>query len=232
MKFKTCQFVNDHFSLDDKFLPFFKNPKEKSIYVTDGLEKGYIYASLFFYDEVHKETAKLEKVVNKTLEEAKMDAPNIDPSIMMVEVSRRVKDIIGDSGLDCLIKQVLARETKHIALIPDEQELEKFDLIQESIFLELLTNFYNLTIKNATEEGPYKTVSLAQKYIDGMTERQKKLFSPALRMVGFLNDIRLDDYQASEDFKVKFRPERLNKPFDAQEEAIKTSLKKLMSENS
>ena len=231
MKFKTCKFINDHFLLDDKFLPFLKKEKGKSIYVTDGLEKGYIYASLFFYDEVNKEVVKLEKVVRKTQEEVRMESPNIDPSIVMVEISRRVKDIIGDNSLDYLIKRILAEETKHISLVPDEQEAEKFEVIHESVFAELLSNFYSLTIRQAVEEGSYRTITLSQKYIDGMTARQKKLFSPALRMVGFLNNIRLEEYSADESFKIRFRPEKLNKPFDAQEETIKNSLKKLLADN-
>ena len=231
MRYKTCQVIHENFLLDDKSAPYF-NGANKKIFVTDGLEKGYIYASLFFYDEVQKEITKLEKEIRSTWEAVLMDAPEIQPGPLMVEISRRVKDVIGDDSLDALIKEILAEKEKHISLVPDEKEKQKYDTIRDSILAELLASFYDITIKKAEQQGPFRTIKLSDKYVTAMTERQKKLFSPAVRMVGFLNNIRLEDYVANETFEISYKPERLLKPFDAQEEIIKNSLKKLIADNS
>ena len=50
MNYKTCKILNDNFKLDEKYNVFL-NVKKK-IEITDGLEKGYIYAAMYFYDEV------------------------------------------------------------------------------------------------------------------------------------------------------------------------------------
>ena len=109
---------------------------------------------------------------------------------------------------------------------------EKYEKIKESILTEIINGFYNTTIeKSEVERGLSRTVTLTKKYIDAMTERQKKLFSPALRMAAFLNDTRLDKFKVTPEFKAVFEPERLNTPFAVQEEAIKNKLKQLMLKN-
>lgn len=230
MNFKTCKVLNEHFLLDEEFVPYVKGKNNQKVYVTDSLEKGYIYASLFFYDEVTKEIAKLEKMIRKMYDEVMMDAVNPDPAILMLDLSRRAKDIIGNDSLDALIKKILSEHGKHMALLPDKKETDKYEKICESILTELLTSFYDATIRNATQEGNVRTFSLSQKYIAALTERQKKLINPALRMVGFLNDLRLDEFKAK-DYAMSFRPVKLGNPFSAQEEKIKLGLKKLMAAN-
>ena len=231
MNYKTCQALNKNFALNEKSIPYFVGGGEKAV-VTDGMEKGYIYAALYFFDEVAKEIAKLDKMVRKVLEEVKMDAPAIEPAVLMVEASRRIKDIIGDDGLDALIKQIIGEESKHLSLLPDKIELEKYEKVCDAIFVELVTGVYQKTIVGA-ERQPDGTMvtALSQKYIDTMTERQKKLFSPALRMVAFLNGLRLDNFSSTPEFKITFMPEKLKKSFDEQEDIIKEKLKKLMAEH-
>jgi len=231
MTFKTCKVINDHFLLDENFAPYLLNRKGTKIPVEEGIEKGYIYASLYFYDEVQKEVKKLEKMIRKIHEEVLLESPNIDPAILMVEMSRRVKDSIGDDSLDALIKEVLAEKSKHISLLPDEKETEKFEKIQDSILTEIIATFYKTTIEQSTDEGALKTVTLTQKYIESLSVRQKKLVSPAMRMVAFLNDIKLDKFKITPEFKATFKIEKLKKPFEGEELAVKDSLKQLMAQH-
>jgi len=231
MTFKTCQVINDNFKLDEKFVPYIVGPNNAKVVITDGLDKGYIYACLYFYDEVKKETNKLEKMIRKTYDEVTVDVAQADPAVYMLEVSNRVKEVIGNDGLDALIKQILAERGRHISLIPDKQEIDKYQKICDAILTELMTNFYETTITKAADNGGFRTVTISQKYLDTMTERQRRLLAPAMRMVAFLNDARLDEFKISPDFTITFTPARLNNPFAPQEEKIKESLKKIMEKN-
>ena len=232
MNFKACQVINEKFSLDANNVPYFEGVNGK-VFITEGMEKGYIYAALYFYDDVAKEIAKLEKMVRKIVEECLMEAPGAKPALLVVDVSRRVALAIGNDSLDVLIKQVLSEREKNISLMPTPEETKKYDDICESIFLELTTALYDSVIQKSTKgASDISTSTLTQKYIDAMTERQKKLLAPALKMVAFLNGIKLDDFRLTDDFNVYFTKHVLKKTFDEQEKIIKEKLKKLMAENS
>ena len=221
--------MNDRFRLDEKYNVFLNT--EKNIEVTDGLEKGYIYASMYFYDEVDKELRKLEKIVRKELDLLVLESPHMDVAIMLVELSRRVKAAIGDDSLDALIKETLGETRKHIALALEPKEAEKLDNIKESILKETIDNLYQTLINRPdTEKDGSKRVSLTQAYVDKMTERQKKLIAPAIKMVGFLNDVKVDAL-VIKDFAVEFKPFAVAMPFSAKEEGIKKNLKKLIGDN-
>jgi len=229
MNYKTCKVMNDRFRLDEKYNVFLNT--EKNIEVTDGLEKGYIYASMYFYDEVDKELRKLEKIVRKELDLLVLESPHMDVAIMLVELSRRVKAAIGDDSLDALIKETLGETRKHIALALEPKEAEKLDNIKESILKETIDNLYQTLINRPdTEKDGSKRVSLTQAYVDKMTERQKKLIAPAIKMVGFLNDVKVDAL-VIKDFAVEFKPFAVAMPFSAKEEGIKKNLKKLIGDN-
>ena len=229
MNYKTCKVLSDKFVLDEKYNVFLKS--EKKIEVTDGLEKGYIYAAMFFYDEVEKEIHKLGKIVRKELDLLVLESPEMDPAIMLIELSRRVKAAIGDDSLDALIKEILGERTKHIALALEPKEAEKLAKINESILEETIDNLYQTLINKpeAAKDGT-KNVALTQAYVDKMTERQKKLISPAIKMVGFLNGVKVDSLDIK-DFNVTFRPFAVATPFSAKEEGIKQNLKKLIGDN-
>jgi hypothetical protein len=230
MNYKTCKVLNDKFKLDEKYNVLL-NTEKKKIEVTDGLEKGYIYAAMYFYDEVDKEIKKLEKIVRQQLDMIILESPDMDVAIMLLELSRRVKASIGDDSLDALIKEVLGEYHKHIALALDPKEAEKLTLIKESILAETIDNLYQTIInKPETEKDGFKRVALTQAYKDKMTERQKKLISPAIKMVGFLNGIKIDSLDFK-DFNVSFKVFAMAQPFTEKEEAIKISLKKLMGDN-
>jgi len=229
VNYKTCKVLSDKFVLDEKYNVFLKS--EKKIEVTDGLEKGYIYAAMFFYDEVEKEIHKLGKIVRKELDLLVLESPEMDPAIMLIELSRRVKAAIGDDSLDALIKEILGERTKHIALALEPKEAEKLAKINESILEETIDNLYQTLINKpeAAKDGT-KNVALTQAYVDKMTERQKKLISPAIKMVGFLNGVKVDSLDIK-DFNVTFRPFAVATPFSAKEEGIKQNLKKLIGDN-
>ena len=229
MTYKTCKILNDRFKLDEKYNVFLN--ASKKVEITDGLEKGYIYAAMYFYDEVDKEIKKLEKIVRKELEMLMFESPNMDVAIKLLELSRRVKASIGDDSLDALIKEVLGEETKHIALALEPKEAEKLDTIKESILAETIDNlFQTLLNKPDTESDGFKRVALTQAYSDKLTERQKKLMAPAVKMIGFLNDIKVDSLEIK-DFVVSFKVFALASPFAAKEEGLKKNLKRLMGDN-
>jgi len=226
MNYKTCKILNDKFKLDDKYNVFLNTAKK--VEVTDGLEKGYIYAAMFFYDEVAKEIAKLEKIVRQELDMISLESPDMDVAIMLLELSRRVRAAIGDDSLEALIKEVLGENRKHIALALEPKEAEKLDTIKESILAETISNLYQTLIhKPETERDGFKRVALTQSYADKLTERQKKLIIPAIKMVGFLNDIKVDSLDIK-DFNATFKVFAVSTPFSAKEEGIKASLKTLM----
>ena len=224
-----------NFAVDEKFDLFLTvrdnlGAVRDKILVADPLVKGYIYACLFFYDEVNKEIEKLTKMINKILEEVKMELgmENDDSEKFMLEVSTRVRNAVGDDSLDALIKEILAGTSRHMALLPDAGEAEKFNKIKESIFVELFSKFYNSTICQAKDVGGKKSFKLSKEYVDQMTDRQKKLIAPALKMTGFVNQIKLNEFELLPDYAVRYIPEKLAQAFDNNEEAIKQTIKKFM----
>gem|GEM_PF-1167407 len=233
MNFKSCKRIHETFGLDDKFEPYLIIPGNNKpvIYVKNPLEKGYIYASLFFYDEVMKELKKLDKMIRKVIDEIQMEIHFEEKSKMLMELSARVRRTIGDDSLDAFIKEILAEDGHAISLMPADYELDKFLKIKEAIYSELFENFINVTFRNATDNSGFKTFKFTEEYINELTDRQKKLISPALRMAGFISQIRLDEFQLTPDFSVRYKPITLNDKFDAKEDEIKMSLKKLMEEH-
>jgi len=230
MNYRSAKIINDNFKLDEKFVPYHDGVKK--IKVEDAMAKGYVYAAMYFYDEVNKEIVKLEKMIRKTVDEVMMESPAIELPILLVEVSKRVRDIIGDDGLDLLIKNMLGERDKHLSLLPTADEKAKYEKICQSIFTELAESLFATVLGRAESgEGEYRS-ALTEKYVAAMTERQKKLFSPALRMIAFVNGFKLVELKVSPEFEVVFQIEKLKKPFAEQEEIIKDNLKKLMSENS
>jgi len=265
VNYKTCKILNDKFKLDEKYNVFLNI--DKKVEVTDGLEEGYIYAAMFFYDEVDKEIKKLVTIVREKSEAIKLDSPDLDISMLVLELSRRVKDVIGDDSLDALIKEVVGENepVKSISLTPETAEIQKYGAVKEGILSESIQILFDTIIKNTDhlckecgnemrydpktgmykckncgntikeEKGP-KRVELSQNYVRTMTTRQKKLLGPALKMVGFLNQIRLDDFELdsgaeNERYVVSFSPYALSTPFAVQEEAIKRSIKDFMAKN-
>ena len=219
--------MNDKFSLDKSYNVFLEG--NKRVQVTDGLEKGYIYAAMFFYDEVGKEVKKLEKIVRKHLDAINIETTITDTPILLLELSRRVKAVIGDDSLDAFIKEVLGETQKHICLAPESKEIEKWEAIKGSILTESIATLFKTVIQDPEKDSSgFKQITLADVYVEKLTERQKKLLTPALRMVGFLNELRLDDLEIK-DFHVKFRLFAMASPFAAKEEGIKKSLKGLIA---
>ena len=229
VNYKTCKILNEKFKLDEKYNVLLNTTKK--VEVTDGLEKGYIYAAMYFYDEVDKEIKKLEKIVRKEFDMIILESPNMDVAIMLLELSRRVKAAIGDDSLDALIKEILSEHSKHIALALEKRESEKLETIKESILVETIDNLYQTIInKPDIDKDGFKNVALTQSYTDKLTERQKKLIAPAIKMVGFLNSVKIDSLDIR-NFTASFKMFAMTSPFAAKEEAIKASLKKLMGAN-
>jgi len=229
MNYKTCKTLNDKFKLDEKYNVFLNT--ERRIEVTDGLEKGYIYAAMFFYDEVDKEVKKLEKIIRQELDMILLESPNMEVGIILIELSRRVKAAIGDDSLEGLIKEVLSEKHTHIALSLEPKEAEKLMIIKDSIIKEIIENLHSTIImKPEKEDDGFKRFALTQAYVDKLTERQKKLISPAIKMVGFLNGMKVDTLDIK-DFTASFRLFAVATPFSEKEEVIKKNLKSLIGDN-
>lgn len=236
MNYVTCKKIHESFVLDEKFEAYLAVREGvgdaiiKKVLVENPLEKGYVYANLYFYDEVWREVGKLHKMIKKIYDEISMEAVIEDPSKLLMEISTRVRNAIGDDSLDAFIKEILANEARAISLLPDEQELAKLALVKESIYTEVFNNFTAMTLRNATDVGEAKTFKFTDDYIDSLTERQKKLISPTLKVVGFINSVKLDEFELFPDWTVQYKPVQLKENFDAKEEEIKVSLKKLMEQ--
>jgi len=230
MNYKTCKILSEKFVLDEKFNIFF-GPKKKA-QVIDSLEKGYIYAAMFFYDEVQKEVDKLGKVIRKHMEMIGLEGGlNADTAILLLDLTRRTKASIGDDSLDALVKEILGETRKHLSLHLEPKEIAKLHALKDSILTEVIAHLYENVVEKA--EGGLsgkRTATLAQAYIEKMTERQKKLLAPAFKMIGFLNDVRIDEFEYEEP-TISFQLYAMSAPFAAKEESIKNSLKKLMDAN-
>jgi len=237
MNYKTCKRLNDNFVLDEKFDIFLAVRNNLSgettgkVPVTDPMAKGYIYACLYFYDEVEKEVNKLRAMINRMLDEVNLEANIPEPAKKLMELSARARGAIGDDSLDAMIKEELAKEERAISLIPDAQEIEKLEKILDSIFTELFESFSMVTLHKTKDEGPYKTFRFTDEYIAALTERQKKLLAPAIRMIGFENSVKLNDFEVRPDWSVRYIPERLSENFEAKEEEIKFNLKQMMEKH-
>jgi len=223
MNFKTAQILDDNFELDKDFNIVIKGTKNK---LEDPMSKGYVYANLFFYDEVQKEIDKLRALVKKIYNEVALELNINDPIKMLLEISVRARRAIGDDGLDALIKEFLAEKQRHIALMVDTREKMRLTAICEAIFMELTVSFFNMTLQNAKDlTNNVKTFKFSKEYVEKMTLRQKALLSPAIKMIGFENQVKLNNYELAQDFTVKYIPERIPTSFKQQEDTIKDLLK-------
>jgi len=229
MNYKTCKILNDKFVLDDKYNIYLG--MKKKVQVTDGLEKGYIYAAMFFFDEVQKEIQKLGKVIRKHLDMIMLESPNIETGILLLELTRRTKGSIGDDSLDALVKEIIGETKKHISLSLEGKEIERLYALKDSILTEIIANLFENVIEKA-EAGASgrRSTTLAKNYIDKLTERQKKLLSPAFKMIGFINDVRIDEFEFK-DPAISFQLYAMSSPFSTKEEGIKKNLKKIMDDN-
>jgi hypothetical protein len=223
VNYKTAAKINETFSLDGDY-----NIQLNGQIITDPMCKGYIYANMFFYDEVQKEIAKLRDMV-KTLHDEVIMELGLDPTQpekLLLEISTRARRAIGDDGMDCLIKEFLAERGRHIALLVDQKERDRFNQICEAIFIELTKAFFVATLQDATDlENDVKTFKFTHEYIEAMTERQKPLLTPAIRMIGFENQLKLNNLEVTKDYTVKYRPEPMPVTFTKQENTIKDQIK-------
>jgi len=218
------------FCLDENNEPYLKlaDKSKGKITVSNSLEKGYIYASFFFYDKVMDELKKLDTMIRKVMDEIRMEVHFEENKNMLMELSARVRYTIGNNALDAFIKEILAEDGFALSLTPADYELKKFNEIKEAIWSELFENFVNMTFRNATDVGGYKTFKFTEEYVKELTDRQRKLLAPALRMAGFINQIRLEEFQLLPDFSARYKPIPVREKFDAKEEEIKMNLKRLM----
>jgi len=229
MNYKTCKILSEKFVLDEKYNVFLG--LKKLAEVTDALEKGYIYAAMFFYDEVQKEMSRLANVIRKHIEMIKLESPEMEVGLLLLELTRRTKGSIGDHSLDALCKEILGETKKHIALHLEPQEITRLHDLKDSLLSEVIAHLYENVVEKA--EGGLsgkRTSTLAQSYIDKMTDRQKALIGPAFKMIGFLNDVRIDELEFKEP-NISFQLYAMSAPFAAKEEAIKKSLKNLLEVN-
>jgi len=225
MNFSTAKKIDETFTLDKDFNVILAESNKK---LDDPMCKGYVYANLFFYDEVQKEIEKLRGMIKKLHDEVVLElglSPD-DPTKLMLEISMRARLVIGDDGLDALIKEFLAEKGRHIALVPDYRERSKYDQVCEAIFIELTAGFFKMTLQSARDlEGGLKMFKLAKDYVDKMTVRQKRLFAPAIRMIGFENQVKLNSFDLSADWTIKYAPEYIPANFKKQEITIKEQIK-------
>jgi len=231
MTFNVANKLNENFVLDKEFNLVLEGTKQK---LDDAMCKGYVYANLFFYAEVQKEIEKLRKLVRKIHDEVVLElnlSPD-EPAKLLMELSMRMRNIIGEDSLDAIIKEMLAEKVKHMALMVDKREYDKLNQISEAIFMEITAAFFEMTLQNTKDlEDGVKTFRFSKEYIEKMTDRQKRLITPALRMIGFENQIKLNNLDISQDWTVKYIPERLPVPFTKQEATIKDQLKNFIQKN-
>lgn len=223
MTYKTAYKLNEVFVLDKDFNIFLG-----SVALEDSMAKGYVYANLFFYDETQKEIDKLRALIEKIHDEVvlELNMQSAEPPQLLLEISTRAHRAINDDGLDSIIKEFLSKKSRHMALITDQREQAKFMQICEAIFMELTATFYNMTMLQATDlANNVKMFKFTNEYVASMTERQRNLVVPALRVIGLENSIKLNNLLISSDFTVKYSPEPLEKGFAKQEETIKDQIK-------
>jgi len=232
MTFKTAKKIENAFVLDQNFEIVLRDSKQK---LEDPMCKGYVYANLYFYDEVEKEIDKLRSMIKKIHDEITVDIggdPN-DVQKLLMELCTRVRNQIGEDSLDVLVKEMLAERCKHMCLMTDAREHEKLEKICSAIFMELVAAFFDMTIHNARDlDGGVKTFRFSKQYVEKLTPRQKKLLAPALRMVGFENQVKLNDFELAQDWTVKYKPERLPTAFARQEDTIKDQIKTFIQKHS
>jgi frataxin-like iron-binding protein CyaY len=229
MTYRTAQKLVEAFTLDDDY-----NLLVKGKSLSDGIAKAYVYANMFFYDEVEKEIRKLEKMVKKIHDEVTLDLgiQEEDPMKIFFEISTRAHRQIGDDGLDMMIKEFLTQKAHHIALMVDQREKNKFHQICEAIFTELTEAFYNMTLQTAVDYAPgVKTFKFTPEFVNLMTERQKTLVAPTLRIIALEHNVMLSNLQISSSFTVKYSPAESGENFLRQEDAIKETIKKFVQEN-
>ncbi|MCL2851246.1 MAG: hypothetical protein FWE01_02690 [Firmicutes bacterium] len=238
MTYKACRKINEYFQLDEKFDVYLAVPSEnehgaftKRIPITSPIEKGYLYACLFFFDEITKELDKLRKMINKIIDEIRQDVHIEDPSKLLMELSARVRNKIGDDSLDAFVKEILAEEMRALSLMPTEKEIKKLEEIKDSILLELLNAFKEMTIDQATSHNDVYTFTFPKDYYEDLNPRQRKILSPAIRLTNLYNQIRMEDLKFFPDRRVQYRAIHISNKFDATETQIKESLKQLMGKH-
>jgi len=236
MDFRSCKKIHEMFALDEKLEPFLQvrdveGNLIKKVYIAEPTHKAYIYASMYFYDEVIREVEKLRGIIYKIKGEIKMEVAIEEPVRLFLELSNRVRCRIGDDSLDAFIKEILSDKIeRNLTFLPTDTELNRFLKVKQSLYTELFDTFVDLffgKVKDASQQ----VVKIPIKYVDTMTDRQRNLFQPALKTAGLISRLRLDRLEMKPDFSmVAFIPVALNTSFDEKEEEIKNALKKMMEE--
>jgi len=227
MNYKTAYRIHEVFKIDAEFGLSVGNTK-----LEDALCKGYVYANLYFYDEVEKEASKLRMMVQKIYDEVTTDLAVVEPMKLLMEMSTRAHRAIGDDGLDALIKEFLAEKSRHVSLVVDERERTKYFEICNAIFLELTSAFYVKTLQAAIDlEDGVKMFKFSREYVADMTPRQKVFVAPALRIVGLEHQVKMNKLEIASDFTVKYTPQDLGEHFKKQEETIKDQIKTFVQDN-
>ncbi|MCL2229135.1 MAG: hypothetical protein FWC00_04910 [Firmicutes bacterium] len=224
MNYKVAAKFNEVLKIKEDYSIVFNG-----VELDDPMCKGYVYASLYFYDEVQKEVEKLKLMVQKLYDEVSTDLAITDPAKLLMEMSTRANRAIGDDGLDAIIKEFLGEKTRHVALVVDEREKAKYIQICEAILIELVTAFHAATFHAAMDlEGGVKKFKLTNEYIAAMTPRQKVFISPAIRIVALENQMKINRLEVSKDFTVKYVPISTGEHFKKQEDTIKDQIKEFM----
>lgn len=202
--------------------------------IVDDQQKGYIYGNLYFYDDVKKEVDKLRAVIEKIYKEVAAEGGDTEtePEKLLLDMSTRATRMIGDDSLDYLIKEFLSKKSKHICLMSNDAEVKKLLQVHEALFLEITAAFYAATLEHAADgENGEKEFRLTRAYISNMTERQKKLFAPALKLIAFEHRIRLTKMRIGNSYTVKYIPEQLPNAFISEEDKIKEAIKEIVRQS-
>jgi hypothetical protein len=227
MDYRSCEIINKNFKLnkDGTLLCVLSNQV-----VTDSVCRAYVFANMFFYDYVDQELGKIYRKLDDKKNEL-IDSANIPPEAvekLYPPLSNTMKEIVGNSDLDGLIKRELSKVRPHISLILTPEEEENLKKLQNAIFVLEYDKFKKTVMVMDEEMELQKELDFTNDFLKFLTPRGKRLLAPAIKMTALLtNGMSFNKFVLSPEYNLKYTWARNKQEFN--EEEVKDKIKEIMS---
>jgi hypothetical protein len=227
MDYRSCEVIDKNFKLekDGTVTCVLSNQV-----VTDSVCRAYIFANMFFHDFVDTELRKIYGQLDDKKNEL-IDSANIPPDAvekLYPPLSNTMKEMLGNSAMDGLIKNELSKIKPHISLIMTAEEEANLKRLQSATFITEFDHFKKTIIVFDEEMEKEKEMNFTPEFLRTLTPRGKRLLSPAIKMTALLsNGLQFAKFNLSPEFNLKYTRARDRQPFD--EEATKNKIKEIMA---
>ena len=229
MNYRTCEAINTNFIVTPAGSVACPAIEEL---VENSLQRAYIYTNLFFYDITEREINKLANkiAVKRAAIVESSGIPDDDVERLFPSLSAQFKTEVGDNSLDPLIKLELAKTSKHLSLQLTKDEHKQIDAMKHAICEQEIAKFKRAVIFTTDNLGKPYQVNFAEKYINNLPPRCKRIIKPTIKMLAYMDGLQFDQFELDPDLTTLTYTWSAEKPtFD--EEKLKDDIKSMIAKS-